>query len=133
MVEFNPDGSIKLGGQASKVKAANDHKMKNTRCVKIKKEVVSTFAPKKCTLRITLSDVFEDGTIVEKVHDFFSRSSETPTKLNRITEKEWEIEVGSSFKRCTECLDIISRFRAYLQDNVIVEKGNCTYTPKVFF
>ena len=133
MVEFNPDGSIKLPSKLVKAKVDMETRMQTTKCIKIEKEVLSDNSPKKCVLHITLSKAFPNGTIVENVYSFFQKDAETPSKLIRRNDYEWDIEIGTSYKRCTECFDIINRFKAYLEDNVLVDKGTCNFESKFFY
>ena len=56
MVEFNPDGSIKLPEQLIRNKEENKAKLKQQRCILMKRDVVSFTAPKKCVLHIILSE-----------------------------------------------------------------------------
>jgi hypothetical protein len=132
MIEFNTDGSIKLPSHLLKNKLENENKMKHTRCMTIQKEVISTNAPKKCVLHITLSEAVTEN-VVERAFSFFERDAETPTKLIKRNEKEYDIEIGTSYKRCSECFELISRFKAYLEDNVIIDKGTCTFESKFFY
>lgn len=132
MVEFNSDGSIKLPSKLMGKKAETDRRMKSTMCVKIEKEVISEKSPKQCILHLTLSDAFTDGTVVEKAFYYFQRDSETPVKLIKKSTRNWDIEIGTSLKRCNDCFEIINRFKSYLEDNVIIDKGTCYFEPKSF-
>lgn len=107
--------------------------MKHTKCIKIEKEVISIDAPKKCVLHITLSQAFSDGTIVEKVYSYFQKDAQTPSKLIRKNDHEWDIEIGTTYKRCSECFEIVNRFKAYLEENVIIDKGSCYFEPRTLY
>jgi len=127
MVEFNPDGSIKLPEAAVKSKQEKEHRLKSSKCILIRKEMVSFTAPKKCMLRLKLSDAITDNRFVETIHGYFSSDSEVPSKLIKVNEKEFDIEIGTHFKRCSDCTRLIGRFREFLYGNIIEERGNCTY------
>ena len=127
MIQFNEDGSLKLSFETIKKKQANENRLKHSKCIRIKKEMVSFSAPKKCLLHITLSDAIMDNRFIENVHKYFKEQCETPTKIIKINDKEFDVEIGTNFKRCTECSNLISRYRQFLDDNIIEEKGNCTY------
>ena len=127
---FNPDGSIKLPKELQENKDNTEQRMKNQRCLLVRKDLVYDRAPKKCVLSIKLSDNLNDPNFVEKTYKFFIEQSETPTKHIKINEKEHQIEIGSDFRRCSDCANLISRFKSFLYDNVIVEKGSCTFERK---
>ena len=133
MIEFNSDGSIKLPSKILKNKAENEQKMKNTRCIKIEKEVLSDKSPKSCVLHITLSEAFPNGDLVERIYSYFQKDAETPSKLVRINDHEWDIELGTSFRRCSECHELIYRFKSHLEDSTIIDKGNCGFEPRVLY
>ncbi len=130
MLEFNKDGSLKIPDNLLKKKQEKEQRLKTGKCMLIRKEVVSVAAPKKCVLRIRLSDAITDSSFVETTHRFFSESSEVPSKLIKISEKEFDIEIGTDFRRCSDCTDLIRRFNEILYENVIEEKGNCSYAGK---
>ena len=67
MVEFNPDGSIKLPDSMLRKKESDLNKMKFQRCALFKKELVSTYAPKKCIIHMTLSDAIKDNAFVSNI------------------------------------------------------------------
>ena len=130
MVEFNPDGSIKLPVSLAANIARKELKLKKEKCILIKKEFLD-FKPKKCVLHIKVSEVFEDSNFVSEI--FHSLQLDTPVKLVKISEREFDIEVGSDFKRCSDCNHISRRFREYLEGNMIEEKGSCTQKEKNFY
>lgn len=131
MVEFNADGSIRLPGVLQQNKDKNEHRMKSTRCLKIRKEAVSTYAPKKCVLYLELSTLLPNN-FVEQQHNFFKLKSETKTVLTKIDEKNFEIEIHSDFKRCSECRQLVSRYREFMDGSVIEDKGTCTLKERAF-
>jgi hypothetical protein len=49
--------------------------------------------------------------------------------LIKINEKEFDIEIGTHFKRCSDCTTLVNRYREFMEDSLIIEKGNCTYEP----
>ncbi len=134
MVEFNLDGSLKISGDLAKNKQDLDNRMKNQRCILLKKILVNDRAPKKCTLLITLSDKFNenDSAFVEKIYQCFRGQAEVPSKFSKINEKEFEIEIGTCFRRCTDCCALIARYRDHLDGNVIERKEGCTFERREF-
>jgi hypothetical protein len=130
MVEFNPDGSIKLPASLAANLARKEMKLKKERCILVKKELVD-FKPKKCVLHIKVSEVFEDAGFVSAI--FRSLQRDTPAKLIKIDEREFDIEIGTDFKRCSDCKALVRRFREYLEGNMIEEKGSCTLKEKDFY
>jgi hypothetical protein len=127
MIEFNPDGSLKLPGYMAKQNEERINKLKNQRCIKIQRELVNLTSPKKCRLSITLSEAITDNRFIENIYNEFNQNSTTPMKINKINDKQYEIEIGTEFKRCTECNSLINRYRDFLGGNVIDEKGKCTF------
>ena len=132
MFQFNPDGSLKVPEHISKANDENKERMRGQRCVKFKKEVLSFTSPKKCVLHLTLSDVLSDADFVEKVYAYFKEKSSVPTKLIKINDKEYDVEVGTDFRRCTDCCSLIGKFRDFLDGNVIEIKGSCTFERRNF-
>jgi len=133
MFQFNSDGSLKLSQGTIQKKQENIDRMKKGRCILIHKEMVSFSAPKKCILRIRLSDMFIDNAFMEKIHFYFKSQAEVPSKIIRLSDKEFEIEIGTHFKRCSDCTNLIGRYREFLDGNIIEEKGNCTYEGRKNF
>ncbi|MFA6888536.1 MAG: hypothetical protein WC254_03495 [Candidatus Woesearchaeota archaeon] len=126
-MEFNPDGSIKLPGNLAKQKQENEQRMQCQRCIKVRKEIISSYSPKKCALRITLSDAIKDNRFIQILYDEFKRRSSVPTKLNQNSDKEFDVEVGTDFRRCSDCCSLVNKYREFLDGNVIEEKGSCTF------
>ncbi|NQV09451.1 hypothetical protein HQ529_06385 [Candidatus Woesearchaeota archaeon] len=128
MVKFNPDGSIKLPEQLAVINEENKKKMQSQRCMKIRREIVSFTAPKKCVLRITLSDAFNnDSRFIDTIYGYFKNRAAVPNKLTKINDKEFEVEIGTDFRRCTDCASLRNEFREFLYGNIIDEQGNCTF------
>lgn len=127
MVEFNPDGSLKLSSKTLEYRKESEDRMSKGKCILIHKEVTNFTAPKKCVLHLRLSDAMNDSRFVENIHKYFKDGAATPTKLIKISDKEFDIEIGSDFKRCTDCTNCVNRYREFLEGNLILEKGNCTY------
>ena len=50
-----------------------------------------------------------------------------PCKLNIVNEKEFEVEIGTDLRRCTDCCSLVGRYREFLDGNLIEEKGTCTF------
>lgn len=130
MVEFNPDGSIRLPGQFAKKNEENKERLRSQRCIKIKREVVNFTSPKKCVLHITLSEAFTDNRFIDTIYNYFKESSAVPHKIRKISEKEFEVEIGTDFKRCSDCNSLINQYREFLDGNIIDEKGSCAFEGK---
>ena len=90
-VEFNPDGSIKLPGHIVKAKEENKERMLKQRCIRIKRELVSSTSPKECALHIVLSEAFTDNGFITAIYNYFMEKSVVPTKLIKINEKEFKV------------------------------------------
>ncbi|MAH33536.1 hypothetical protein CL615_04030 [archaeon] len=127
MVEFNSDGSIKLPNVLVQQKKDNEYKMKNGHCITIKKEMVSNQSPKKCMLHIELSERFTDDSFVANIYGQFMANSEVPSKLTKKNEREFEVEIGTCFRRCQDCNNLVRMYREFLDGNIIELKGSCTY------
>ena len=127
MYEFNPDGSIKLPEKFVKKQEEDRKKLISQRCIKIKREMVSFTAPKKCVLRIKLSEFFKDDKFVHTIYGYFKNKASVPSSLKKINDKEFEVEIGTDFRRCTDCNSLIKEYREFLDGNIIDEKGNCTF------
>ncbi|MGV8171521.1 MAG: hypothetical protein ACP5OA_02390 [Candidatus Woesearchaeota archaeon] len=129
MMQFNPDGSLKLPNKTVQNKLDNENRMKNVRCIEIKKEMVNFSAPKRCLLHLRLSDAMTDNRFVETTYNYFKDKATVPTKIIKLNDKEFDIEIGTDFKRCSDCTNLIHRYKDFLDGNVIELKGNCTYEP----
>lgn len=116
-MEFNPDGSLKLSGNLRKEDPKK--KLETERCVFVHKDLVYERAPKKCRLHITFSK-----SMPATLENTFT---ETPVEIKHIDEKEYQVEVGSSFRRCQECNLFVKKLGEKAQGNIIEEKGTCTY------
>jgi len=127
---FNPDGSIKLPGSLQQAKNQKETRMKNQRCMVIKRDLVRTTPPKSCTLHIKVSDAIKDYRFIDTI--FKQTKHETPMKLIRIDDKSYEIVIGTTFRRCSECNSLIAQYRSFLDGNLIDEKGSCTFEPRSF-
>ena len=127
MVEFNPDGSLNLPEHIKSQKEDKEQRLSKGHCVLIKKEIISTTAPKKCILNIKLSEAMNDNRFVDTTYRYFCDASKVPSKITKINEKEFQIEIGTHFRRCSDCTNLINRFREFLDNNVIEEKGQCGY------
>jgi len=127
MVEFNPDGSIKLTKSMQGQKYREEHKLKDEICIRIKKEVINDKSPKKCALHITLSEKIKDSRFIETIYSYFHSSSEVPSKLIKKDELEFDIEIGTCFSRCRDCSSLVSRYREHLDGNIIENKGSCSF------
>ncbi|MBU0628086.1 MAG: hypothetical protein KKC75_02770 [Nanoarchaeota archaeon] len=123
MVEFNPDGSIKLPEQF----ARNKEKLKSQRCIKIKRELVNFSAPKRCVLHITLSDVITDDRFIETIYNEFKRRASVPSSIKKINEKQFDVTIETDFRRCSDCNSLINKYREFIEGALIEEKGGCTF------
>lgn len=126
MVEFNPDGSIKLPEQF----ARNNEKLKSQRCIKIKREIVNFSAPKRCILHITLSDVITDDRFIETIYNEFKQRASVPSSLKKINEKQFDVIIETDFRRCSDCNSLINEYREFL-GMIIDEKGSCTFEGRM--
>ena len=131
MVGFNADGSIKLPVWLANKKAENKAKLKTQRCIKIKKQIINDKTPKSCALHIILSDAFSDNRFIETIYNYFREKSEVPSKLIKINEKEFKVEIGTCFRRCSDCNRLVRELREFLEGNIIEDKGSCTYENKL--
>ncbi|MBN2457907.1 hypothetical protein JXB31_02125 [Candidatus Woesearchaeota archaeon] len=125
--EFNSDGSLRLPEWVAKKNSEDENRLKNHRCIKISREVVSFSAPKRCRLHITLSDAMKDNRFVDTIYNEFKAGASVPSKLTMVSEKEFEIEIGTDFKRCTDCSSLINMYREFMDGCIIEHKGSCTF------
>jgi hypothetical protein len=132
MAEFNQDGSIKLPERLARNREENKEKLKSKRCMKVKREVVSFSAPKKCVLHITLSDAIFDNRFVDTIYGAFKNRAKAPSSINKVNEKEFDVEIGTDFRRCTDCNSLINAYREFLEGLVMDEKGSCTFVTRKF-
>lgn len=128
MMQFNPDGSIKLPDLMQKKAQENQNKFKNTSCIHIKKQVVDFTAPKKCILHLKLSDKVQNNVFIEQAFLQIKDAASVPLKITKESEKEFAIEVGTHFRRCSDCTNLIRKYKEIMQGNLIEETGNCTYS-----
>ena len=127
MVEFNSDGSIKLPDKLQKIRIEQDDKLKNTRCILIKKDVVRFEAPKKCMLNLQISEKISDVRFIGHIIN----GLKTETEIKLITDiDQFGIEIGTSYKRCSDCQRIIGEIREHLSGSIILHNGNCPMENK---
>ena len=127
MVEFNSDGSIKLPTKLAKKQADDNNRMSNSRCMHIRKEIVSSKSPKSCALHLTLSNKIIDNRFIETIYSEFRRDCEVPSKLIKLNEKEFKIEIGTCFQRCSNCTSLIQKYNSFLNSNIIEKQSSCTF------
>ena len=127
MVEFNPDGSIKLPSSLAKKNEEDKQRMQSERCITVYKDLVSTTAPKKCILQITLSNAISDTRFIPTIYNEFKESASVPSKIKQMDEKHFEVEIGTDFRRCSDCTSLLNKYREHLDQNLIEKKGNCTF------
>ena len=132
-MEFNPDGSLKLPGSAQKKNDLEKRRMRIGKCIKLERDVVQTKAPKKCHLHISLSDAIQDKRFIDTIYSAFRKRASVPSKMIKIDEKSYMVEIGTDFKRCTDCCSLISEYRQFLDGNMIEKKGSCTFGMKKSF
>lgn len=126
MIGFNPDGSVQVPGALVESKLKIENRLKKDRCMLVRKELVD-FRPKKCVLHLTISDAVSDSGFVSSVLNFrFS----VPLKLVKISEKEFTIEIGTDFKRCSDCTTLLNKFKEFI--DVIEDRGSCSQKERVF-
>ncbi len=101
-----------------------EKKLKKERCIHIRKEIVSSFSPKSCKLIIRVSDAIDDPRFIGSVYEAFREKASVPSSLHKVTEREYYIDIGTHFKRCSDCTALISRYRDFL-GNVIEDNGTC--------
>lgn len=129
-MEFNPDGSIKLPDVLVKKDQEEKQRMQSQQCMTVYKDLVSTKAPKKCILQITLSSAIRDNRFVENIYKEFKESASVPTKIKQIDNNQFEVEIGTDFRRCSDCTSLLNKYREFLSQNLIEKKGNCTYVGR---
>ncbi|PIN69457.1 hypothetical protein COV93_05455 [Candidatus Woesearchaeota archaeon CG11_big_fil_rev_8_21_14_0_20_43_8] len=127
MVEFNPDGSLKLPNRLIKKQEIDEKRMRSARCIKIRKDVVDYNSPKKCRLKIVLSEAITDFRFIPTIYSYFANRAEVPTVMRKTGPREFEVEIGTAFKRCTDCCSLVNRYREHLDGCLIEDKGTCTF------
>jgi hypothetical protein len=115
MIEFNPDGSIKIPDAMRKQKEEKNLRMKIGHCVTVQKEVVSFTAPKKCHLTLKLSEKIINDEFIPRIYGYFNENSEVPSKLTKNQDNEHVVVIGSSFSRCRDCTNFINRIRIWVE------------------
>ena len=125
-MEFNPDGSLKLSGSSSRRLDDDNHKMDNTRCVKVTREVLRSSSPKQCVVTLEASRVIEPD-FISRTFDFFSKRADSTVKLTKLSSSEFQMSVGGEFSRCRDCQHFISLFREHLEGGVVERRGSCTF------
>ena len=129
MVEFNPDGSLKLPSNLAKNIAEKEEKLKNGRCILIRKEIIDNKPPKKCALHIKLSNPINDNRFIEEAYKQLNSRAETPLKLIKLSEKEFKVEIGTSFRRCSECLSLAAALKRFV--DVIEDSKACDFGERM--
>ena len=125
-MQFNPDGSLKIGGSAGRKQEEETRKMRDTRCVRITRDATKTDSPKQCTLHLEASPHLEAG-YIERAFGLFSKRIESTMLIRHVSDKEFQIVVGGEFSRCRDCNYFVSAMREGLFGNVIEKKGTCTF------
>ena len=121
-MEFNSDGSLKLPPKMQKSLDNQNERMNSSRCIKIKKEIINFEAPKKCNLQITLSNAISDFRFVNNIYNYFLEGSTVSTKLIQIDDLNYTIEIGTDFKRCSDCTNLINRYLKTNEISIIKQK-----------
>ena len=127
MIEFNPDGSLKLPERLAQAHEENKEKLTKQRCIRIRREIVSDTAPKKCILKITLSEAINDDRFIDTIYKEFKSNASVPSKLTKIGERLFDVEIGTDFRRCTDCNSLINKYREFFDGNIIENKGSCPF------
>lgn len=130
MLQFNSDGSIKLPEKMANSRSRKQDKMRNERALILRKEIICKTSPKKCKLTLFLSDKIEDSRFVETIFNQVKINFETPVKLFKENRREFYIEIGTAFKRCTECSKLINEYRQFINGNFFEENWGCTFKPR---
>jgi hypothetical protein len=107
-MEFNPDGSLKIPKLYEK----------KARRMNIRKDILSEYPPKSCILSVK-----GDCSSVRRIFDSLER--ETPMKLSE-ADKGFEIVVGSDFKRCSDCRNLVYKLSAAVQGDCNIDNGTCS-------
>ncbi|MEK6886207.1 MAG: hypothetical protein AABW88_00060 [Nanoarchaeota archaeon] len=100
MVEFNPDGSIKLPSRMTKQNDANDNLFATQPSFKILRNQTSTVTPLTCELHIEASKHILTPNIIELAFNEAKNNFKTDaglTKTNNV------IKIVSGFNRCNWC------------------------------
>jgi hypothetical protein len=74
-----------------------------------------------------------DNRFIYTIYSDFNQKSSVPSSLRKIDDKNFEVEIGSDFRRCSDCTSLIAKYREFLSGNVIDEKGTCTYEGRKSF
>jgi len=127
MMEFNPDGSIRVPKKVQQAKDAELNKMKSQKCIMVRRDLVSEKPPKKCMLHVRLSEAINDNRFIKNIHGFWEKDAQVPSKITEHNPLEFTIEIGTDFRRCTDCNSLINRYREHLYSNLIDKKGSCSF------
>ena len=107
-MEFNPDGSIKLPSKFAK----------QAKKMNIRKDIISEYAPKSCRMSIAGDK--------QKIIWVLSRfECDTPIKKVE-TDDGFDVEIGSDFKRCSDCKNLSYRLSASVNGDSSIDIGTCT-------
>ena len=127
-MQFNPDGSLKLSSKTLQQRKDDEDRMRYKKCVLIRKDVVNFSAPKKCVLHLKLSDALIDSRFVETIYNYFKENAAVPSRFIKVNEKEFDIEIGTDFRRCSDCTNLVNKYREFLDGDIIEQKGSCTFS-----
>ncbi|MFP4656372.1 MAG: hypothetical protein ACLFNK_02230 [Candidatus Woesearchaeota archaeon] len=116
-MEFNPDGSLKLGPGMKKEDPKR--KLETERCIHVRRDIVYERPPKKCRLLVSFSKLMQP--FLENTF------AETPVEIRRLDTHEFNVDIGSSFKRCNECNKFVTGLSGKVPGNLIEDKGTCTF------
>lgn len=130
MYEFNPDGSIKLPPALAEKRKEREESMRNRRCLHVKRELVSFYPPKSCVLHIKLSERISDDRFISTIFGNFKSRDRVPLKLEKRGEREYDIKVGTSYARCSECSALVRELREFMDGSLIEERGSCTFEDR---
>ena len=65
----------------------------------------------------------EEIEVLMQVFNQFKERAEVPSKLSK-TEDSFEIEIGTCFRRCTDCCSLIRQYREFMDGNIIEDSCN---------
>ncbi len=126
MVEFNPDGSIKLPEHLIKNQENYDEDFRSKPCVRVVREQISERTPLKCELRIQASPLLRFPQRITSIFDTASQKFKHGAQLSirREGEREYVVRIISGRYRCSWC----ENFRKYLKNELgvkVQEWGSC--------
>ncbi len=74
-----------------------------------------------------MSEKLDDDRFIHTIYGYFRNRASVPNKLTKVNSREFEVEIGTDFRRCSDCQSLINEFREFLYGELIDIKGNCTF------